>query len=757
MSADDPALPEQIGHYRILGLLGEGGMGLVYEAVETGALRRRVAIKVIRAGFATREILVRFDAERQALALMDHGGIAKVLHAGASDDGQPYVVMELVKGIPVNEYCDLHRLTTPARVELFISICHAVQHAHQKGVIHRDLKPSNVLVVEEDGVPRPKIIDFGIAKAVGQQLTDATLITRAGVALGTAAYMSPEQAESSGNDVDTRTDIYALGVMLYELLVGRLPVEPGAMGHHAFFAGLASRELPVPTPSARLATLGHNRDGIARARRTHPDQLRKFLKGDFDWIVLTAMDPERARRYATANALALDLQRALAHEPVSAGPPSATYSMRKFVRRHRVGVTAATVVVLALATSAVAATVGLVRASRAEARAEREAATGREVTDFVVGLFRVFDPDEPQGTVPARDITARELLERGATRAGTELAGQPAQQGLILHTIGSAYVSLGLFEDATRHLERALTVRERALGPDHPDLAETHLVLGQAARSSGDYASAESHLERALVIREAAVGPMHTDAAQVMAALALVRWRQGRLAEAESLYLRVVLIDDASLEPTDPRLARDLMGLGVIYWSQGRFEEAEPMMRRSLEIRESILGADHQDLASVLNNLGAVYFMLGRHEDALVKYERARGIYERTLDPTHPNVASVLNNIGETQWRLGRLDLAEPLLRRALVIKEQRLAPGNPTIAVTLQALGGVLRDRGALAEAERVYRRALDIRVRRYTAGNPQIAETGRDLAGLLRQLGRAGEAGALETRLGLVAGGAP
>jgi non-specific serine/threonine protein kinase/serine/threonine-protein kinase len=756
VSADDPALPEQIGPYRILGLLGEGGMGVVYEAIETGALRRRVAVKVIRAGLATREILVRFDAERQALALMDHGGIAKVLNAGASDDGQPYVVMELVKGIPVNEYCDLHRLTTTARIELFIAICHAVQHAHQKGVIHRDLKPSNVLVVEEDGVPRPKIIDFGIAKAVGKQLTDSTLITRAGVALGTAAYMSPEQAESSGNDVDTRTDIYALGVMLYELLVGRLPVEPTAMGHHAFFVGLASRELPVPTPSARLNTLGRDGELVARARRTHPDQLRKFLKGDLDWIVLTALESERARRYPTANAFALDLQRALAHEPVSTGPPAATYRMRKFIRRHRVGVTAASVVILALAASTVAATLGLVRASRAEAHAAREASTAREVTDFVVGLFRVFDPDEPQGTVPARDITARELLERGAERASTELDGQPAQQGLILHTIGSAYVSLGLFADATRHLDRALTVRARALGPDHPELAETHLVLGQAARGSGDYVSAERHLERALAIRQASVGPMHTDAAQVMAALALVRWRQGRLAEAESLYLRVVLIDDASLDPTDPRLARDLMGLGVIYWSQGRFADAEPMMRRSLEIRESILGADHQDLASVLNNLGAVYFMLDRYDEALANYERARGIYERTLDPTHPNVASVLNNIGETQWRLGQLDLAEPLLRRALAIKEQRLAAGNPTIAVTLQALGGVLRDKGALAEAERAYRRALDIRVRRYTAGNPQIAETGRDLAGLLRRMGRSGEAGALESRLGLAAGGA-
>jgi non-specific serine/threonine protein kinase/serine/threonine-protein kinase len=751
VSAGDQPFPEEIGPYRILGLLGEGGMGVVYEAMDTGPVRRRVAVKVIRAGFASRDVLARFDAERQALALMDHGGIAKVLQAGTTADGQPYVVMELVKGVPLTQYCDVHRLTTNQRIDLFIAVCLAVQHAHQKGVIHRDLKPSNVLVVEEDGVPRPKIIDFGIAKAVGQQLTENTLITHAGVALGTAAYMSPEQAESSGLDVDTRTDIYSLGVILYELLVGRLPIEPQVMGYHAFILGLTSREVRVPVPSDRLVTLGEQRELVARARRTQPDQLRKDLRGDLDWVVLTALEPERSRRYATASALADDLKRVQAHEPVDARPPSTTYRVSKFVRRHRVGVAASAVAVVALAASTIVATVGFVRASRAEVRAETEAAAAAEVTDFVVGLFRVFDPDEPRGTVPARDITARELLDRGASRAATELSEQPAQQGRILQTIGDAYVSLGLFDEATRQLERALAARTRDVGVDDPSLAETHLVLGQAARGSGDYATAERHLQRALELREAAVGPMHADAAQVMAALALVRWRQGRLAEAESLYLRVVLIDDAALEPDDPRLARDLMGLGVIYWSQARYGEAEPYLRRSLEIRERILGPDHADLASVLNNLGATYFMLERYPEALRHYERTRAIYQRTLDPSHPNMASVLNNLGESQWKLGRLDLAEPMLRRALEIKEQRLAPGNPTIAVTLNGLAGVLRDRGAMGEAEAMYRRAFELRIRHYPAGDPNIAESARDLAALLRRMGRSGDAARIEARAGL------
>ena len=256
MSSDnrvgDPPLPERIGPFRVLQLLGEGGMGLVYEAEETDAVRRRVALKVVRAGLNSREIIARFEAERQALAVMNHPGIAKVLHAGTTDQGQPYFAMELVRGLPITQFCDAHRLSIPHRLELFIAVCQAVQHAHQKGVIHRDLKPSNVLVIEQDGIAQPKIIDFGIAKALGPQLTEHTLVTQGGQAVGTAAYMSPEQVDPAGLDVDTRADIYSLGVLLYEVLVGQLPLEPGEMGVHLFLARLASGETSPPTPSAKL-------------------------------------------------------------------------------------------------------------------------------------------------------------------------------------------------------------------------------------------------------------------------------------------------------------------------------------------------------------------------------------------------------------------------------------------------------------------------------------------------------------------------
>jgi len=748
---DSPVLPEHIGPYRILGLLGEGGMGVVYEADEVGLVRRRVAIKVIRSGFATREVVARFDAERQALALMDHAGIAKVLHAGETEEGQPYVVMELVRGVALTTYCDQHRLTVEQRVDLFIQVCHAVQHAHQKGVIHRDLKPSNILVVEEDGVPRPKIIDFGIAKAIGRPLTESTLITNVGVALGTAAYMSPEQAQGSGLDVDTRADIYSLGVILYELLVGKLPVDPASMGYHAFLVRLASREWQVPLPSARYAALEYERSTVAHLRHSDPERLIRALEGDLDWIVLLALEPERGRRYPTANALLLDLQRARADEPVSARPPSATYRFRKFVRRHRTGVLMAAAAVLLLVSSAVLATVGLMRARDAEQRAAAEAEAARSVSDFVVQLFAVFDPEFPRGAVPPGDVSARELLSRGAVRARTELAGQPEQRGRILHTIGQAYLSLGLFTDAVAQLEAAAQARESVLSPLSPDLGTTYYALGQAHRSLGTYNLADSNFAKALAIREAQYGANSSESARVLAAMAFVRYRQGRYAEAESVFLKVVRIDDASLEPDDPRLARDLMGLGSVYWSQGRLVEAEPLMRRALEVREQKLGPDHPELASGLNNLGAVYYSLGRYEDAMRQYERTRTIYERIYDPDHPNIASVLNNIGESEWRLGRLDAAEPLLRRALAIKESRFTASDPSIAVSLHALGGVLRARGDLRGAESHWRRALDIRVRAYPAGNASVAETAAALRDLLNSSGRRREADAIARRFSL------
>jgi serine/threonine protein kinase/tetratricopeptide (TPR) repeat protein len=736
--------PEWIGTYRILQVLGEGAMGVVYHAEETDPVRREVALKVVRPGLGSREVLARFDAERQALAVMNHPGIAQVFSAGATETGQPYFAMELVHGLPITAYCDLRKLSVARRVELFIGVCQAVQHAHQKGVIHRDLKPSNVLVAEHDGRPYAKVIDFGIAKAVGSHLTPASVVTRWGQAIGTPAYMSPEQASSPGLDIDTRSDIYSLGVMLYELLVGRLPVDPEAVGLNAFFARLASGETNPHIPSARVHALGRDETGIAASRGTHVGHLAGQIKGDLDWIVMKALEPDRSRRYESANGLAMDLQRHLSDDPVSARPPTTVYRFTKFARRHRAAVLAVVIVTVVIAASAVLATVGLLRARRAELRAEREAAATRQLATVVQDALRALDPKA------SRPVSPREILDQGAERIRRSLGDQPVVQAEIDQTIGTVYSSLAMYEPARALLESALRVREHELGPDDPSVAETLEALGNLGRQRGEYPSAEQHLKRALAIRRKALPPGDPALVATFADLATLRTKQGRNAEAESLYTQVLSIEERAGDDQAPQLATHLRNLAVVHWNEKRFASAESLFQRALVIQEKTFGPDHSETAAVRNNLAGVYLSLGRYADALPMYQGARATFEKTLGPTHPMTASAVSNVGETYWKLKRYAEAEPLLRRALAIKEQVLVPGEPSIAVTLNALAGVLRDERRYAEAESLYTRALAIREKAFGPKNANVAETMNDYAELLRRTGRPREASDLAARAG-------
>jgi eukaryotic-like serine/threonine-protein kinase len=424
--AADLEMPHQIGPYVIVRVLGEGGMGLVYEAEQSEPLARRVALKVIRAGLDSHEVVARFEAERQALAVMDHPNIARVFDAGITESGRPYFVMELVRGVPLLDYCDRHRLTIRERLALFVPLCLAVHHAHQKGIIHRDLKPANVLVLERDGRPIPKVIDFGVAKAVGHALTARPAVTLHGQLVGTPAYMSPEQADTSGLDVDTRSDVYSLGVMLYELLLGALPVDPQEIGVREFLSRLANLETDPPLPSDFLARHLDLRRSAAAKRKADPERLAEELRGDLDSIILKAMEKNRAFRYASANDLALDIGRHLRNEPVLARPPTATYRLRKFVRRHRVGVVAAAAVVLALSVGASAMTVGLFRATMAERVARAEAARAHEMElqanqrlrDSLLAQARATRNSRSSGR---RHLTLSLLRQAAAIRPGSDL------------------------------------------------------------------------------------------------------------------------------------------------------------------------------------------------------------------------------------------------------------------------------------------------------------------------------------------------
>ncbi len=707
-------------------------MGVVYQAEQTEPVRRQVALKIIKPGMDTRQVIARFEAERQALAVMDHPNIATVYDGGATETGRPYFVMELVRGVPITEYCDMHKLAVQERLELFVPVCQAVQHAHQKGVIHRDLKPSNILVTLQDGNAVPKVIDFGIAKAIGGKLTEQTLHTMRGQLIGTPAYISPEQAEMSGLDVDTRTDIYSLGAILYQILSGDLPFDPKQLEGFAAIATL--RETEPPTPSTRFKSLGDRQRFIAECRRTDPGSLRRRLRGDLDWIVMKAMDKDRTRRYETANGLAADLQRHLRHEPVVARAPSTPYRLRKFVRRHKVGVTAGAVVAVSLVASAVLATVGMIRATRAEQVARSEAAAARQVSDFLVGLFEVSDPGEARGNT----ITAREILDRGAEKISSELGDQPLTQARLMGTIGEVYTSLGLYREAAPILEKAASLRQTTSGEEHIDVAESLHDLANLYRLQGRFAEADSLYHRALEISQKQFGPDHIIVARELSGLALVHDQQARPDTAESLWRRALSIQERVHGSEHPTVATTLNNLASLYRRQARYEQSEALYQRALSIREKSLGPDHPDVASSLNNLAGLYRRQKRFEAAEPLYKRGLEIREKTLGPEHPRVAVSLNSLAVLYTQQKRFEEAEPLYRRSLRIKEAELGPDHPDVANTLNNIAILHSMKEEFSKAEPLYQRALSIRETAFGPKHPRVGGTLNNLGIITREQGK-------------------
>jgi eukaryotic-like serine/threonine-protein kinase len=768
----------RIGPYRLLDLLGEGGMGEVWLAEQTEPVHRRVALKLIKRGMDTDQVVARFEAERQALAVMDHPGIARVFDAGATEDGRPYFVMELVQGVPITEYCDTHRLSLDERIRLFVDVCRGVQHAHLKGVIHRDLKPSNILVTVKEDEAVVKIIDFGIAKALGHDLTDRTLVTRVGQIVGTPAYMSPEQAEMSGLDVDTRTDVYALGVTLYELLVGARPLEFPSGADEA--VRYVIRNTEVPRPSTKLTTLGEAGDTIAHRRRTTADALRKNLRSDLDWIILKAVEKDRTRRYDTANGLASDLERHLKNEPVLARPPSARYRARKFVQRHRMGVAAGGIVAAALLLGFALATVGMLRAQRAEGRAEAEAEAANKVAEFLVELFQVSDPSAALGNT----ITAREILDRGADRIERELAGQPTLQGRLMEVMGRVYTSLGLYGEAEPLLLQSLEVRRGALGNTSPDVASglhalawlyrmqwrldealplaregaeilegfadpgaldyarTLQLLGMIQRDQGNLQEGRESLERSLAIREVALGPDDPEVAETLYHLGWLSLREGDYAQARALYERSCAIAEETRDPDSPELGWCYNDLGIVLERLGEWEGAMEHYGRALAIFEKVLSPDHANLAAIHNNLGSLYWRTGDLPAARRQYERALEIREVAFGPEHPETSAVLMNLGLVTQYEGSYQDSYDLYSRALAIDEKTLGPNSTRVASTLGNLGFLLRSVGEYREALQALERSLEILQETVGPESPELLSNLTNLGHLHRDMGHPGDA---------------
>jgi eukaryotic-like serine/threonine-protein kinase len=696
-----------IGPYKLIEQIGEGGMGTVWMAQQTEPVRRLVAVKLIKAGMDSRQVLARFEAERQALALMDHVNIARVLEAGTAAVGRPYVVMDLVKGVPITRYCDEHHLTPRQRLELFIPVCQAVQHAHQKGIIHRDLKPSNVLVALYDGKPVPKVIDFGLAKAAGQQLTDKTLVTGFGAILGTPEYMSPEQAEINQLDIDTRSDIYSLGVLLYELLTGSTPFTKKDLGQAGMLEMLrVIREQEPSKPSAKLST-AEGLPTLAANRGTEPAKLTKLVRGELDWIVMKALEKDRDRRYETANGLAMDVQRYLSEESVLACPPSAAYRLRKLVRRNRGAVAAACLLAIALLAGIVGTTVGLVLAEhraegerRAKESAQKRLAQIEKGIDILGSMFEDLDPNSEEKEVrPLRVILGDRLAQAAAELEG-EAIGDPLVVARLQDRLGQSYLGLGHGAGAEALFTKAVTTRRAHLGADDPLTLGSKHNLARAYEAAGKRDEAIKLFEQVRTARAKVLGADHLDTLNTVNELASEYWHAGRPFEAIPLLERVRDQRITQLGEDNDHTLSTLQILAGTYLTAEKHREAIALAEQVWNARVKKHGDDHPQAIEAMGYLAYVYQGSYKMKQALDLFEQARDKTVPKLGPYHPLTLRILQNLGHMYRAYRRTPEAIALLEQVRERELMTLGGHHPSTLITLNALALAYRDAGELDKA---------------------------------------------------------
>jgi serine/threonine protein kinase/Flp pilus assembly protein TadD len=724
----------RIGSYRLLERLGEGGFGVVYHAEQEQPVRRSVALKIIKLGMDTRAVVARFEAERQALALMEHPNIARVFDGGATETGRPYFVMELVPGVPITTYCTGQRLRLTERLELFLQVCRAVHHAHQKGVIHRDLKPSNILITSEGERPTVKVIDFGIAKATHEPLTEKTLLTRLHVFLGTPAYMSPEQIGPGASDVDTRSDIYSLGALLYELLADSPAFDTQSLMASGY-AGIQHtiHHVEPPSPSQRVAALREDaRRNVAMHRRGAPGRLVGELRGDLDRIVLKCLEKERARRYETTEDLAQDITRYLHHEPVLARPATLGYRATKFVRRHRRGVFTAAAALLLLGA------LGIYHAERLATerdRAQLEAHKANQVSELLTELLTASDPFRTQtGAEP----TAQSMI---VTRVRKEFAGQPMVRAEILNAIGRVYLRRGEHDKALPVLTEALDAG-REIGQPDLRLAQTLNDLGVLERERGDYPAALKMLNETLTLRRQLLGNEHNDVAVTLVELSRVHRALERLDLAESLSREALAIRQKVLGDNHRETATSLGDLAVVLWQKGDLPAAESLFKQSLAMHRNTVGSDHPNVGQSLANLAQLKVDQQDFAAAEALLREALAIARRSVGAAHWRTALILGSLGDVCRRQGRLDEASLALDEALPIARAALGPDRPLVAELSIDRARVHLERGEAGTAERLLREALQVQRHFYAVDGWHIASTESLLGAALMNMGRTTEA---------------
>jgi serine/threonine protein kinase/Tfp pilus assembly protein PilF len=660
---------ERIGRYRLLEQIGEGGFGVVWVAEQMEPVRRRVALKIIKLGMDTKEFIARFEQERQALAMMEHPNIARVFDAGATQHGRPFFVMELVRGVKITEYCDQQELPMKERLGLFVQVCQAVQHAHQKGIIHRDLKPSNILVTINDGAPVPKVIDFGVAKATQGRLTEHTVYTQFQQMVGTPRYMSPEQAEMTSLDIDTRSDIYSLGVLLYELLTGCTPIEEETLAR----VGLDEirrviREVDALRPSTRVRSLpGGELTSTAKRRQIEAAKLPSALRGDLDWIVMKAIEKDRTRRYETANGLALDLERYLDGEPVLARPPSKLYRFQKTVRRNKLAFAASGVVLLTLLVALGVSTASFVRerkaheaASLSATTAQREAYKLEQMARFLQDMFARVSTQFANG----RDLDKlKEIVNQTLTRFAPELKDQPVIEAELRGALGGIFFNLG------------------------------------------DYAAAEAMEREALRLRESVGETESKGIDMLLTQLSNVLMERGELDQAAEVLRRTLEIEKKLFGEVSAEYGNPLVDLGLVCWMRSDLAEAERLTRAGLQLKRSLPG-DKKDLAVAINNLGLVLWEQGRFGEAEPLLLEAHNLSKALLLENHPDVAYSSNNLALVFRDRGELDEAEKLFRKAISL----LPEGHPLATRTRSNLSGVVRRRAALSNDRALFNESLQL-----------------------------------------------
>ena len=720
-TAESDLSGQRVGRYKLLEKIGEGGFGIVYMAEQLEPVQRKVALKLIKPGMDSRAIIARFEAERQALALMDHPNIARFYDAGVADAGlsspeapaahppppaalygRPYFVMELVRGTALTDYCDQQQVPTRARLELFTQVCQAVQHAHQKGIIHRDLKPSNLLVTLHDGQPVPKIIDFGIAKALDQKLTDKTLFTGFAQLLGTPAYMSPEQAEMSGLDIDTRSDIYSLGVLLYQLLTSRIPFDPKELAA----AGLDAirqiiREKDPVRPSTKLSSLtAADQTTVAGQRQVAAPQLIRQVRGDLDWIVMRCLEKDRTRRYETANGLARDIERHLANEPVVACPPSRFYKFSKLLQRHKLIFAAAGTVTATLILGLSLSTFLFVREARARKLAALEGRKREQVARFLTDMLAGVGPSVALG----QDTKLlRGILDKTAARVAKDLKAQPEVEAELLSTLGDVYNALAEFPTAEAMHRQALAIRTNLWGDTHPQVAESYDRLSAMLWGRKLLPAAEAAERMALTIRTQLFARTSAEVASSLSNLGVLLGEQDKLVEAELRLQEALALERKIFPGDDDRLAETLTALSTLMWKKKNLADAEKLDREALAMYQRLRAADDPEIAKVLNNLGTVLRDSGKPTDAVDALTQALVINRKVLAPQHPDTANAIYNLAGALWQARQLSAAERLYQEWLALPDR-----DPfEAAKTLNNLGTVLRNQGRLADAIATHRQA--------------------------------------------------